>query len=199
MIAGIILAAGDSRRMGSPKALLEYRGETFVARLVRIFAKFCDPVIVVAGRHADQIRAAVNVPVVVNSDPDRGQLSSLQAALMDLFPVGQAVAFQPPVVPGFLFTPVDCPAFQESTVSSLIESFRRNAAPFVIPKYRGKRGHPVLVKGSLAHEFLALPPTEETRVVVNRYADAIRYIDLDDAGVLADVDDPEAYRALVAR
>jgi molybdenum cofactor cytidylyltransferase len=202
VIAGIILAAGDSRRMGSPKALLEYRGETFVARLARIFTKFCDPVIVVAGRHAEQIRASVNARFVVNPAPDRGQLSSLQTALAQVAfePVGQAVASQPPVSSeAFLFTPVDCPAFQESTVSSLIESFRRNAAPFVIPKYRGKRGHPVLVTGSLAHEFLALPPTEETRVVVNRYADAIRYVDLDDAGVLADVDDPESYRALVAR
>jgi molybdenum cofactor cytidylyltransferase len=66
----------------------------------------------------------------------------------------------------------------------------------VIPKYRGKRGHPVLVDGPLAPEFLELAPTEETRVVVNRHANAIRYLELEDAGVLADVDDPEAYRAL---
>lgn len=191
MIAGIILAAGDSRRMGSPKALLEYQGETFVGRLVRIFSKFCDPVIVVAGRHADQIRAAVDVPVLVNSNPDRGQLSSLQTALMH---VGQAVALQPPVFPGFLFTPVDCPIFQESTIAALIAEFRRNAAPLTIPRYSGKRGHPVLVNGSLATEFLELAPTEETRVVINRHP--IHYVDVDDAGVLADVDDPEAYRAL---
>ena len=190
MIAGIILAAGDSRRMGSPKALLEYQGETFVARLTRVFSKFCDPVIVVAGRHADQIRGAVDVPVVVNGDPDRGQLSSLQTAL-DYLVTHSAKAF--------LFTPVDCPTFHESTVAALIDSFRADAAPFVIPKYRGKRGHPVLVNGSLTKEFMDLAPTEETRVVVNRYADGIRYLDLDDSGVLADVDDPEAYRALVGR
>ncbi len=187
MIAGIILAAGDSRRMGSPKALLEYQGETFVARLVRIFSKFCDPVMVVAGRHVDQIRAAVSTRVVVNRDPDRGQLSSLQTALIEL----------PATLEAFLFTPVDCPAFEESTIAALIESFRNSAAPLVIPKYRGKRGHPVLVEGALAPEFLNLAPTEETRVVVNRHASAIRYLELDDAGVLADVDDPEAYRALV--
>jgi molybdenum cofactor cytidylyltransferase len=196
VIAGIILAAGDSRRMGSPKALLEYKGETFVARLVRIFTKFCDPVMVVAGRHADQIRAAVNVPVVVNPDPDRGQLSSLQTALTDLFPVGQAVAFQPPAISGFLFTPVDCPTFLEPTVAALIESFHTLPAPLVIPKYAGKRGHPVCVSASLVPEFLALPPTEETRVIVNRHAPSIRYLEVDDSGVLADVDDPETYRAL---
>jgi molybdenum cofactor cytidylyltransferase len=187
VIAGIILAAGDSRRMGSPKALLEYQGETFVARLIRIFSKFCDPVMVVAGRHADQIRATAPARMVVNRDPDRGQLSSLQTALVEL----------PATLEAFLFTPVDCPTFEESTVAALIESFRDNAAPLVIPKYRGKRGHPVLVDGSLVPEFLNLAPTEETRVVVNHHVNAIRYLDLDDAGVLADVDDPEAYRALV--
>jgi molybdenum cofactor cytidylyltransferase len=185
VIAGIILAAGDSRRMGRPKALLEYQGETFVARLVRIFSGFCDPVIVVAGRHADQIRNAIDVPVVINPDPDRGQLSSLQTALADL----------PPSLQAFLFTPVDCPTFHESTVAALIAEFRLSAAPLTIPKYSGRRGHPVLVKGSLAAEFLELAPTEETRVVVNRHP--IHYVDVDDAGVLADVDDPEAYRALV--
>lgn len=195
MIAGIILAAGDSRRMGSPKALLQYQGETFVARLVRIFSKFCSPVIVVAGKHADQIRAAVNAQVVVNPDPSRGQLSSLQTALVH---VGQAVAFQPPVSPGFpnfLFTPVDCPTFTESTVLALLDAFRITQAPLTIPKYSAKRGHPVLVKGSLAAEFLQLAPTEETRVIINRHP--IHYVDVDEPGVLADVDDPEAYRALV--
>jgi molybdenum cofactor cytidylyltransferase len=187
VIAGIILAAGDSRRMGSPKALLAYRGETFVARITRIFSKFCHPVVVVAGRHADLIRPDLKVELVVNADPDRGQLSSLQTALAAL----------PATPEAFLFTPVDCPAFQESTVAALIESFREDHPALVIPKYSGKRGHPVLVNGSLASEFLALAPTEETRVIVNRHADAIRYLEVEDAGVLADVDDPEAYRALV--
>jgi CTP:molybdopterin cytidylyltransferase MocA len=186
VIAGIILAAGDSRRMGSPKALLDYQGETFVARLTRIFSKFCDPVIVVAGRDADQIRGAVMVQVVVNADPDRGQLSSLQTALARL----------PDTLEAFLFTPVDCPNFEESTVAALLAEFHGTAAPLVIPKYRGKRGHPVCVAGSLKREFEILAPTEETRVVVNRHGDAIRYLELDDAGVLADVDNPEAYRAL---
>jgi molybdenum cofactor cytidylyltransferase len=187
VIAGIILAAGDSRRMGSPKALLDYRGETFVARIARIFGRFCAPVVVVAGRHADQVRAAVQARVLVNPDPDRGQLSSLQTALSQLTPTPEA----------FLFTPVDCPAFHESTVAALIAEFRSSGSPLVIPKFAGKRGHPVCVDGSLIREFLDLSPTEETRVVVNRHAEAIRYLDLDDPGVLADVDDPAAYQALI--
>lgn len=173
--------------MGSPKALLEYRGETFVGRLARIFSKFCDPVIVVVGRHADEVAKRVSVKCVINPDPDRGQLSSLQTALAQL----------PGSIDAFLFTPVDSPSVGESTVAALIESFQSSPAPLVIPKYRGRRGHPVLAAGSLRREFLALAPTEETRTIVNRHAATIRYLEVEDAGVLADVDDPEAYRELV--
>ena len=86
MIAAIILAAGASSRMGSPKALLEYRGETFADRLIRVLSGVCDPVIVVTGRHHKAIRAGVRGKAcfVVNPDPDRGQLSSLQRALAEV-------------------------------------------------------------------------------------------------------------------
>ncbi|MGH9593849.1 MAG: nucleotidyltransferase family protein, partial [Bryobacteraceae bacterium] len=105
MIAGIILAAGASSRMGTPKALLDYRGETFVGRLMRVLGAVCDPVMVVLGYHAAEIGARVpaNVRVVLNPDPDRGQLSSLQTALAAL----------PVEADGFAFVPVDSPAAEE--------------------------------------------------------------------------------------
>ena len=224
MIAGIILAAGASSRMGRPKALLEYRGETFAGRLVRVLSKVCDPVIVVLGHHADAIRerAGVREPTykplpmvaargrrsfesatertatagsyptgevikqatfVVNPDPDRGQLSSLQTALGAV----------PDEAEGFLFTPVDCPTVSEETVAKLVGML---GGDIVIPRYEGRRGHPVCVPRSLVAAFLALAPTEQTRVVVNQNADRVVYVDVDDPGILADIDDPEAYRAL---
>jgi molybdenum cofactor cytidylyltransferase len=189
VIAGIILAAGASSRMGSPKALLDYRGETFVGRLIRVFSNVCDSVIVVAGVHAAAIEDAVagRASVVVNPDPDRGQLSSLQTALVQL----------PKHCEGFLFTPVDCPTVDERTVATLADRLRAGDAAFVIPKFNGKRGHPVCARGSMIAEFLALPPTDETRAVVNRHGNQIEYVDVDDAGVLADVDDLATYRQLV--
>jgi len=186
VIAAIILAAGASSRMGRPKALLEYRGETFAGRLVRVLSRFCDPVLVVVGHHADAIRERVEATFVINPDPDRGQLSSLQSALTTLSNVE-----------GFLFTPVDSPSVEERTIAALLGTFRQQQT-IVIPKYEGRRGHPVCVPAALIPEFLALAPTEETRVVINRHADRIAYIDVDDPGILADVDDPAAYRALVS-
>lgn len=187
-LAGIILAAGASRRMGSPKALLDYRGETFVGRLIRVFSRSCDPMIVVAGVHAELIRGRIGrrARLVINPDPDRGQLSSLQTALAEV----------PHDAGGFLFTPVDCPTVREETIGALTDAFRKDGTLFAIPRYLGRRGHPVCVRASLIAEFLALPPTAETRTVVNIHADRITYVDVEDPGVLADVDDVAAYRKI---
>lgn len=188
MIAGIILAAGASSRMGSPKALLDYRGEMFIARLVRVLSGACDPVIVALGYHVDTIRPAIKGTgtIVINPAPERGQLSSLQTALAAL----------PPDTEGFAFIPVDSPAVEPSTVESLRAAFlkRGSATRFVIPRYQGKRGHPVFATRAIAEELLALPPTGKDSDVVHSHVPDTVYVDVDDPGILVDIDDPAAYR-----
>jgi len=191
VIAGVILAAGASSRMGgSPKALLEYRGETFVGRLVRVLTGQCDPVIVVLGYHAERIRPSIEgrARVVTNPSPERGQLSSLQTALTEL----------PASAEGFLFIPVDCPAAEPETVEHVTAAFRGRASRIhlVVPQYRGKHGHPVCASRDIASEILALPATAQARDVVHRHVPDTLYLDVDDAGILTDVDDPERYRRL---
>ena len=191
VIAGIILAAGASSRMGSPKALLEYRGETFVHRLVRVLSGVCDPVIVVLGYHADAIRASVDdaaASIAINPAPERGQLSSLQTALATL----------PADAEGFLFTPVDSPAVEIETIERVAAEFRRRDAEtaLVIPRYAGKHGHPVFAARAIADEFLALPLTAQARDVIHGHVPRTMYVDVDDPGILRDVDDPESYRRL---
>jgi molybdenum cofactor cytidylyltransferase len=190
VIAAVILAAGASSRMGSPKALLLYRGETFIERLVRVFSKVCEPVIVVLGYHAEAIRPEVEgkATIAINPAPERGQLSSLQTALAAL----------PADAEGFLFTPVDSPAVAPETVASLAAEFRRRdpTTMFVIPRYQGKRGHPVFATRAIAGEILALPPTAQTRDVVHGHVAQTVYVDVDDPGILTDVDDPAAYRLM---
>jgi molybdenum cofactor cytidylyltransferase len=190
VIAGIILAAGASSRMGSPKSLLEYRNETFVERLVRVISRVCDPVMVVLGYHADAIRPAVtgNAAVVINPAPERGQMSSLQTALLAL----------PFDAEGFLFTPVDSPAVEIETVERLAAEFRRRDPHtlLVIPRFKGQRGHPVFAARSIADELIALPATAQARVVIHNHIPETAYVDIDDPGILADIDDREAYRRL---
>ncbi len=190
MIAGIILAAGASSRMGTPKALLDYRGETFVGRLARVLGATCSPVIVVLGYHADAIRQQVpsTAKIVINPDPGRGQLSSLQTGLAEL----------PPEADGFAFIPVDSPAVEADTVAKLARAFdqRDGSTLFVIPRQSGRRGHPVFATRSIAAELLALPPTAEAREVIHAHVDRTEYVDVDDSGIFTDIDDPEAYRRL---
>ena len=179
--------------MGSPKALLQYQGEAFLNRLIRVLGEVCDPVIAVLGYHAEIIRAQAigSVQFVVNPDPDRGQLSSLQTGL----------AAVPAGVEGFLFTPVDSPAIQESTLQQLVTRFR-NRKPetqFVIPRYEGQRGHPVFGNSSLLKEFLALPLTAQAKDIVHVYVPRTEYLDVNDPGILADIDDRAAYEQLLEK
>jgi len=184
--AGLILAAGESRRMGRPKALLEYRGETFLDRLTRMLGARCSPVIVVLGAASEEIRlrAGADATIVLNPEYLRGQTSSLQCGLRQV-PAGAA---------GVLFTLVDHPAVERETIDALLDLPGSNLLR--VPRYQGRRGHPVWFSQELIAEFLALPPEAAARDVVRSHADRTTFVDVNDPGVVADIDDPAAYRAL---
>ena len=187
MTAGLILAAGESRRMGSPKALLPYRAESFLDTLIGLLAPVCSPVIVVLGADAERIRAAAARPAtfVHNQDYLRGQTSSLQCGLR----------VTPDSADGVLFTLVDHPAVAQTTLHRLLAP----AGPehVRIPTYRGQKGHPVWFHRDLIHEFLRLDADEAARDVVRAHVAETAFLDVDDPGILADIDDPEAYRRLI--
>jgi molybdenum cofactor cytidylyltransferase len=199
VIAGVILSAGASTRMGSSKALLDYRGETFVGRLVRVFSETCDPVVVVLGYSASRIQPHLEnlrdknlqPMIALNPAPERGQFSSMQTGLRSV----------PADAEGFLFAPVDCPAFESSTVRQIVSVFatRDDGKLLVVPRFEGRRGHPVCAAKQIMDEMLALPPTASAREVIHAHVDETIYIDVNDPGILTDVDDPEAYRLLEKR
>jgi molybdenum cofactor cytidylyltransferase len=190
---GLILAAGESRRMGSPKALLEFQGETFLDRLIGLFSARCSPVIAVVGAQRETVRAGLRrsaeALLVENPDFRLGQLTSMQCGL-------RAV---PPDAEGVLFTLVDHPAVARATIAALLETPLDSSAPapLRIPRFAGRRGHPIWISRSLIPEFLALPAGSSAREVVTRHASEIAYLDVDDPGILADVDDPQAYQRLI--
>jgi molybdenum cofactor cytidylyltransferase len=200
--AGVILAAGESRRMGSPKALLRYRGQTFLDTLISLFAARCSPVIVVLGADADKIRNGLSfhtscdtsfhtschtspqATFVINPDYRTGQTSSMQCGL-------RAV---PADAEGVLFTLADHPAVAASTIDALAAQPR----PLIrVPRFEGRRGHPVWFSRALIAEFLALPAHGAARDVVYSHTDETEYLDVNDPGVVADIDDPAAYRELI--
>lgn len=192
-IAGVILSGGASRRMGTPKALLKFRDETFLDRLFDVLARVCSPVIVVVGTHSEQIRkgiaSASEVLFAENPDPERGMLSSLQCGL----------ALVPKDADAAMFLPVDHPHIALDTVELLAERFRRDRALVTVPVYAGEHGHPVCIARPLIDELLALPPGAKASDVIHRHIARTVYIEVSDPAVVTDVDDPAAYAQLLAR
>ncbi|HSW49287.1 MAG TPA: nucleotidyltransferase family protein [Bryobacteraceae bacterium] len=194
-LTGIILAAGESRRMGSPKALLDLGGEIFLDRLIDVLGSSCSPVIVVLGSEAQRIRGGLRnagrASFVLNPDYARGQLSSLQCGL----------AAVPVDADGVMFMPVDKPAVLGSSIAAIARRFeeRKPGELLVVPRAGGRNGHPVLVSRELVQQLLALPHHAQARDVIHGHVQETVYLDVDDAGVLDDVNDPEAYAQLKAR
>src|SRR5260370_19843240 len=155
--------------MGSPKALLEFRGETFLDRLIDLFAAFCAPVVVVLGCESERIRSAVKRPeravFAENSDYRLGQLSSMQCGLRLI----------PETADGVLFTLVDHPHVPPSTLRALLVA---PLAPLAIPRFDGRHGHPIFFRRELIPEFLALAPDSQAKSVVNRHGAQARFVDV---------------------
>jgi molybdenum cofactor cytidylyltransferase len=200
-VAGIILAAGESRRMGFPKALLRYRDETFLDTLIGLFAARCQPVIVVLGAQSDRIREGTlrAASFVINADYQRGQTSSMQCGLRAVPPGAESV----------LFTLVDHPAVTGDTLDALLRGRSSESVPMSgdaagmttsylvrVPRYQGRRGHPIWFGRELIAEFLGLPDNGAAREIVRGHSSHTEFLDVDDPGILADIDDPAAYGRL---
>lgn len=171
--------------MGFPKALLRYREETFLDTLIGLFSARCSQVIVVLGAHGDRIREGTrrSATFVTNPDYQRGQTTSMQCGL-------RAV---PPDTDGVLFTLVDHPAVQPATVDVLLEG-RGMPSPLIrVPRYQGQRGHPVWFHREMLAEFLELPEGGAASQIVRSHAAETEFLDVDDGGILADIDDAAAY------
>jgi len=199
MVAAIILAAGDSTRMGRPKALLpDPEGRPFVARLVRTFAAagVRDVIVVTGSLHAAIADALAGdqpptAPLLVNNpQPALGQVSSLWMGLDAAMELG---------VEAVLVTLVDIPLVRASTIRNVIDEWTRSRAPIVRPAIGDRHGHPVLFDRSVFDALRHAPITEGARAVVHANADRIVNVQVDDEGCLLDVDTPADYDAAIRK
>jgi len=190
MIAAVILSAGESSRMGRPKALLPMDGETFIERIVGVLGRTrVGKIIVVLGHDADELRRQIeSLPVIILINPDYrlGQISSLQVAVRYLDKDENCE--------GMLVHLVDHPFIDSALVDLMIERFHASKKLIVVPRYRGKRGHPVLFSRRLFAELLSAPLDQGAKAVVNAHRDETLEIETDDPGIAVDIDTPELYR-----
>jgi molybdenum cofactor cytidylyltransferase len=192
MLAVAILAAGESKRMGQPKALVPFQGSTFVEHLI---AATLHPRVsitrVVLGAGVAAIRANLKIDpswIVVNAEWPTGQLSSIHAAIRSL---------PPGATEGILVCPVDHPLVSAHLVAALIAAFDSGGKLIVLPKYHGRRGHPVLFAAGLYEELLAAPLAVGARQVVWNHAADVMEVETEEEGVTLNLNDPETVRKAI--
>ncbi len=192
IISAILLAAGESKRMGQPKMALPWGDTTMLGRVVETFASagIEDLVVVTGGggRAVDDLvdGLASRFPLrrVFNADYERGEmLSSIQAGLAALGS-GQEAA---------LIGLGDQPQVRADTILRICSAFMHSRRLLIVPSFENHRGHPWLIARSLWNEFLSLPQGTTPRQFLRSRAGSIDYLAIEDDSILRDVDTPEAY------
>jgi molybdenum cofactor cytidylyltransferase len=190
MISAVILSAGESSRMGRPKALLPIEGQKFIERIIRVIGQSrVGRTIVVLGHHADELRGQIEhlpIQMVLNPDYQKGQLSSLQAAIRHIKNDDRC--------DGMLVHLVDHPFIDVALLDALIQRFYETKKLIVVPRHKGKRGHPVIFSRDLFEELLNAPIDQGAKAVVNAHREETLEIEWQDQGITLDIDTPELYR-----
>jgi molybdenum cofactor cytidylyltransferase len=191
MLAAVILSGGASRRMGSPKALLSYQGRPFLEHLLDVARH---PKIgvrrVVLGADAGSIAKEANLEsneIVINEDWEKGQLSSIQAALRSL----------PPETDGMILFLIDHPLISAALVGELIETFYTSRKSIVLPVYEGRRGHPVIFSSSLYQDLMAAPLETGARSVVWERAGEVQVMQTNEEGCVLNLNDPDTLQKAI--
>lgn len=188
MIAGLLLAAGESTRMGSPKPLLEWHGLPLVRYQVRELRRGgCDLVVVVLGARADRVAPFVEgsgAAVVVNHEYRQGRASSVRAG----------AAAIPPTPEWVLVLGVDQPR-PAAVVATVVAAARASGNAIIMPAYQGRFGHPTAFSGRLLPEMREVDDaTLGLRAVVRRHDDQMEQLAVDTPLVRLDLNTPEDYR-----
>jgi molybdenum cofactor cytidylyltransferase len=188
-VAAVVLAGGYSRRMGAFKPLLPFGSTTVIERVIAtIHEAGVETVRVVVGWQAEQlipVLARRRIPWVRNERFEDGMFSSVQAGVRSL----------PSGLRAFFILPGDMPLVHPSTLTQLIAAWDAQPGGIVYPCHEGKRGHPPLIASAYLPEILRETLSGSLRELLGRHANIARDIEVTDAGILLDLDTPEAYRA----
>jgi molybdenum cofactor cytidylyltransferase len=200
-VAGVILAAGESSRMGRDKALLPWppvpagqspSNETFLSAAIRSLSSATEFVVVVVGKNEAALAPIIysnGGSLVVNPDPSRGQFSSLQTGLRAVLDRGRDAA---------IITLIDRPPAKDETIEKLRDTFdsAEENTWAVVPEFSAKHGHPYLIGREMIEAFLRAPATSTARDVEHQHQSHIQYLAVDDPFVVANINTPKEYAEL---
>lgn len=196
MISAIILAAGQSKRMGQPKMLLPWGNGTVLTHVIAVFREAgVEDILVVTGGAKEQVERLVSGPgvrTVFNEAFQTGEmLSSIQCGIRNLTsPPLSSKEMEAAALIGL----GDQPQVQAGSVRKVCEAFLETGSSLVVPSYQMRRGHPWLAARPLWEELVKMKPSQSPRDFLNAHAADIRYVNVDDPNILADLDTPEEYR-----
>lgn len=191
MIAAVLLAGGESKRMGEPKMALPWVGDrSMIAEMVEIFREGgAAPIIVVTGgdrRVVEDSLAEADVQLVHNPHFSGGEmLSSVKSGLN---------AVQDMSLDAVMVCPGDLPLLLADTVCALIERWGRDPMPILVPSYRNRRGHPIVIAKEVWANILALEDDKTLRDFLQEHEPSIAYLVVEDPGIRRDIDTPVDYR-----
>ena len=190
MISAILLAAGESRRMGEFKQLLNFAGKTFVECCAdQLLASRVGEVIVVTGHREADVRRALggrNVRFAHNPYYRDGMSSSVKRGISAVSPDADAV----------LVALVDQPQIDAGVINRVIAEYEQRRATIIIPTYGGRQGHPVLIDLRLRAALLTFAEAQGLRQVIHAHADEVAQVEVATDVVLMDFDYPEDYQRL---
>ena len=189
-VAGIVLAAGRSRRMGRPKQLLPLNGVTMIECVVTRIRPHVDLLVVVIGHAAEQVAAALRtrgVRLAVNDDVDRGMLGSVKCGLRA---AGSAWR-------GFLFCLGDQPGLTDPVLRTVLSGAASSGKGIVIPTFSGRRGHPVYLSRRYYDPILGLDESLGLNAVTRSHPADTLEVPVAEPAVLEDMDTPDDYARLL--
>ena len=193
-VAGIILAAGESKRFGQPKQLLDWKGQPFVRAVAKTALEAgLSPIVVISGAYAEQVETAVkdlNVIVINNQEWKSGQGSSIRAGIKTL------TRGPSPHMGGAIFLLTDQPQVTTSIIRALVEKHAEGLYPVVAPMVIDQRANPVLFDRSTFPDLMALEGDVGGRAIFHKYR--VEYLPWHDDRLLLDVDTPEMYQRLIS-
>jgi len=188
MINAIVLAAGESKRMGKSKPLLRFNDKTFLDQIISALkVSDVDRITVVLGAKAEMIKNSIDLSgtnIVINKDYQKGQLSSLIAAIEDT----------PQETDAILVCLVDNPFITKEVINKIIAKFRETNNPIIVPVFNGQRGHPTLFSRSLFSELVNAPEEQGARYVLHSNAEKVLELETSESTILTGIDTPEDYR-----